>query len=199
MTRSLLGMLFLLLAGCSTPGAFFGATDGQAFAPLRASDAQHAVVYLYRPQNKWADEELEAPGLFLNNELIGSLPSKGYLALEFEPGSYKLEMRRPLMGGFWTWLADGPMDFTRISSFVLDAKPGGVYYLRYDEDRVPGKRVHSDGDGPLQLIEARLAEPEIAHTVLVQEPAQIAASGYQVRSQKRFWDGVGEALDKVGI
>ncbi|WP_213952567.1 DUF2846 domain-containing protein, partial [Escherichia coli] len=49
---------------------------------------------LYRPRSQWADEELEAPGIFLNNELIGSLPSNGYLAFEFETGSYKLEMRR---------------------------------------------------------------------------------------------------------
>ncbi|MEL7940326.1 DUF2846 domain-containing protein [Pseudomonas delhiensis] len=199
MLRSLLGLVLLLLAGCSTPGAFFGATDGQAFAPLQPSDARHALLYLYRPQNQWADEELEAPGLFLNNELIGSLPSNGYLALEFEPGSFKLEMRRPLFGSFWTFFADGPLDFTRIASFMLEARAGGVYYLRYDEDRVPGKRSHSEGDGPLQLIEARLAEAEIARTRLVQEPAQIAASGYEVRRQQRFWQGVGKALDKVGI
>ncbi len=108
-------------------------------------------------------------------------------------------MRRPLFGSFWTFFADGPLDFTRIASFMLEARAGGVYYLRYDEDRVPGKRSHSEGDGPLQLIEARLAEPEIARTRLVQEPAQIAASGYEVRRQQRFWQGVGKALDKVGI
>lgn len=199
MFRSLLGALLLFLAGCSSHGAFFGAVDGQPFAPLQTTDDRHAVVYLYRPQNKWADQELEAPGLFLNNELIGSLPSNGYLALEFEPGSFKLEMRRPLFGSFWTLFADGPLDFTRIASFMLEAKPGGTYYLRYDEDRVPAKRTHSEGDGPLQLVEAKTGESEIQRTRQIQAPAQIAASGYAVRRQQRFWQGVGQALDKIGI
>lgn len=199
MFRSLLPVLLLLLAGCSARGAFFGSVDGQAFAPLPSPDAQHALVYLYRPQNRWADEELEAPGLFLNNRLIGSLPSNGYLALVFEPGRFKLEMRRPLFGSFWTLFADGPLDFTRIASFMLEAKPGGTYYLRYDEDRVPARRNHSEGDGPLQLVEAKAAEAEIGRTRQVQAPVRIAASGYQVRRQRRFWQGVGEALDKIGI
>ncbi|WP_435607422.1 DUF2846 domain-containing protein [Pseudomonas knackmussii] len=199
MFRSLLAVLLLALAGCSSHGAFFGGVDGQPFAALQVADARHAVVYLYRPQNRWADEELEAPGLFLNNELIGSLPSNGYLALEFEPGSFKLEMRRPLFGSFWTFFADGPLDFTRIASFMLEAKPGGVYYLRYDEDRVPAKHAHSEGDGPLQLVDPKTGESEIQHTRQIQAPAQIAASGYEVRQQARFWQGVGQALDKVGI
>ncbi|PXC03903.1 hypothetical protein C0043_31375, partial [Pseudomonas aeruginosa] len=116
------------LVGCSTPGAFFGAVDGPAFVAHPSADASHATVYLYRPRSQWADEELEAPGIFLNNELIGSLPSNGYLAFEFETGSYKLEMRRPLAGSFWTLFADGPMDFTRIASFMLEARAGSVYY-----------------------------------------------------------------------
>ncbi|VTL97665.1 Protein of uncharacterised function (DUF2846) [Pseudomonas aeruginosa] len=145
------------LVGCSTPGAFFGALDGPVFATHPAADASHATVYLYRPQSQWADEELEAPGIFLNNELIGSLPSNGYLAFEFETGSYKLEMRRPLAGSFWTLFADGPMDFTRIASFVLDARAGAVYYLRYDELAPPPKSEHpaGEGDGPLQLVGRR--------------------------------------------
>lgn len=130
------------LVGCSTPGAFFGAVDGPAFVAHPSADASHATVYLYRPRSQWADEELEAPGIFLNNELIGSLPSNGYLAFEFETGSYKLEMRRPLAGSFWTLFADGPMDFTRIASFMLEARAGSVYYLRYDELNPPPKSEH---------------------------------------------------------
>ncbi|KAF1052367.1 MAG: hypothetical protein GAK43_01952 [Stenotrophomonas maltophilia] len=199
MYRLLIGAWLVLLAGCSSPGAFFRTLDGQPFAPLASHDPAHAVVYLYRPQNRWADEELEAPGLFLNNELIGSLPSNGYLALEFEPGQFKLEMRRPLAGSFWTLMADGPLDFTRIASFMLEARAGAVYYLRYDENRVLHQSDASKGDGPLQLVDAALASAEITPTRQVQEPVNIAASGYEVRQQRRFWQGVGEALDKVGI
>ena len=174
------------LVGCSTPGAFFGAVDGPAFVAHPSADASHATVYLYRPRSQWADEELEAPGIFLNNELIGSLPSNGYLAFEFETGSYKLEMRRPLAGSFWTLFADGPMDFTRIASFMLEARAGSVYYLRYDELNPPPKSEHpaGEGDGPLQLVAADLGAAEIGATHHV---------------QRSFWEGVGRALDKIGI
>ena len=91
-------LLTVVLSGCSTPGAFFGATQGESFRPHQLSDDKHALVYLYRPQSDWADQELEAPALFLNNQLIGSLPSNGYLVLEFDVASYQLEMRRPLFG-----------------------------------------------------------------------------------------------------
>lgn len=202
MRRLLLSLPFALLAGCSTPGAFFGDLDGEPFAPQRLSDENHAMVYLYRPRNDWADQELEAPGLFLDNQLIGSLPSNGYLALEFEAASYKLEMRRPLAGSFWTLLADGPLDFTLISSFTLDAAVGGTYYLRYDEDGPPpmGTAQAGGGEGPLQLVTAELAQAELRATRQVQPLAQVAASREEPeRPQRGFWRSVGQALDKIGI
>ncbi|WP_137819905.1 DUF2846 domain-containing protein [Pseudomonas sp. 2FG] len=194
-------MLLAALAGCSTPGAFFGASAGAAFSKHAMSDENHALVYLYRPQSDWADQELEAPGLFLNHQLIGSLPSNAYLLLEFEIASYQLEMRRPLFGSYWTLLADGPLDFTRIASFALDAQAGGIYYLRYDELNPPpaSNGAPSAGDGPLQLVPQSLAQEEIGATREVQPFAQIAASGERVRAQRGFWRGVGRALDKIGI
>lgn len=194
-------MLLAVLAGCSTPGAFFGALDGPVFKP-QASDEGHALVYLYRPQNTWSDQELEAPGLFLNNQLIGSLPSNGYLALEFEIASYQLEMRRPLLGSYWTFFAEGPLDFTLITSFALDAEAGGLYYLRYDElDPPPSSAVvpNANSEGPLQLVSAQLGEREIAATREVQAFERIASSGERVRPQRGFWRGVGRALNKIGI
>lgn len=201
--RRLLQLLpIVLLAACSTPGAFFGAVKGEAFVPHVLSDENHALVYLYRPRNDWADQELEAPGLFLDNQLIGSLPSNGYLVLEFDAASYKLEMRRPLVGSFWTLLADGPFDFTLIASFTLDAAVGATYYLRYDEDGPPpmGGVLEGGGDGPLQLVSAELAQAELGATRQVQPMARIAASEQEPeRPQRSFWRSIGEALDKVGI
>lgn len=202
MFRRVLSVLLLsLLSACSTPGAFFEAVDGDPFTPLRATDARHALVYLYRPQNQWADEELEAPGLFLGGTLIGSLPSNGYLVLEFEPGRFKLEMRRPLLGGFWTLLAGGPLDFNRIASFEFETRPGHVYYLRYDESRLPPKhaQVPGAGDGPLQLVNATLGQEEIVHTRQVQAPRRFTASGHEVRAERHFWQAIGQALGQVGI
>uniref|UniRef100_A0A653AXC6 Lipoprotein n=1 Tax=Ectopseudomonas oleovorans TaxID=301 RepID=A0A653AXC6_ECTOL len=64
MRRLLSSLPIVLLAACSTPGAFFGATEGEVFEPHVLSDENRALVYLYRPRNDWADQELEAPGLF---------------------------------------------------------------------------------------------------------------------------------------
>ena len=50
--RRLLQLLpIVLLAACSTPGAFFGAVKGEAFVPHVLSDENHALVYLYRSRN----------------------------------------------------------------------------------------------------------------------------------------------------
>lgn len=194
-------MLASLLGGCSSPGAFFGASDGPLFKPRSLSDDNHVLVYLYRPQSAWADQELEAPGLFINNQLNGSLPSNGYLALEFEVASYQLEMRRPLLGSYWTLLADGPLDFTRIASFALDAEAGATYYLRYDESNPPphDESLSASGDGPLQLVSAKVALPELAAIHRLQPFASIDANGESVRTQRGFWRSVGRALDKIGI
>jgi hypothetical protein len=191
----------LLLAGCSSPGAFWGSTQGELFHEHDVSDDNHALVYLYRPQSDWADQELEAPALFLNNALIGSLPSNGYMVLEFDIASYKLEMRRPLLGSHWTLLADGPMDFTLISSFALDAEAGGIYFLRYDELNPPPVNVLNpdEGDGPLQLVTRDVAITEITRTREVQPFERIAASGETERMQRSFWRKVGKSLDFIGI
>jgi hypothetical protein len=194
-------LLVALLGGCSSPGAFFGASDGAVFKPRSLSDANQVLVYVYRPQSKWADAELEAPGLFINNHLAGALPSNGYLVMQFEAASYQLEMRRPLLGTYWTLLADGPMDFTRIASFALDAEVGATYYLRYDEVNPPAHDEHfaATGDGPLQMVSAQVALPELAATHKVQPFAQIAADGDNVRAQQGFWRWVGRQVDKIGI
>jgi hypothetical protein len=190
-----------LLSGCSSPGAFFAAADGPAFKPQSLTDDNQVLVYVYRPQSKWADEELEAPGLFINNHLSGALPSNGYLLLKFDVASYQLEMRRPLLGSYWTLLADGPMDFARIASFALDAEVGATYYLRYDEVKAPAHDEHfaATGDGPLQMVSAQVALPELAATREVQPVEQIGAEDDSVRAQRGFWRWVGRQLDKVGI
>lgn len=190
-----------LLGGCSSPGAFLAANDGAAFTPRKLSDDNQVLVYVYRPQSKWADEELEAPGIFINNHLSGALPSNGYLLMQFEAASYQLEMRRPLLGSYWTLLADGPMDFTRIASFALDAEVGATYYLRYDEVSPPAHDEHfaATGDGPLQMVSAKVALPELAATREVQPFEKIAADDDNVRAQRGFWRWVGRQVDKIGI
>ncbi|UVE18670.1 DUF2846 domain-containing protein [Pseudomonas sp. LS44] len=185
-------LLLLTLAGCSTPGAFFGALDGQPFREQALSDDDHALVYVYRPKSQWADEELEAPALFLDQQLIGSLPSNGYLVLEFDIASYALEMRRPLFGSYWTLLAGGPLDFTQITSFTLDAEAGGVYFLRYDELNAPPQSAETANvsDGPLQLVSAELGRKEIAATREIQPFARIQRSQPSEPAQG-FWQRLG--------
>ena len=95
----------------------------------------------------------------------------------------------------------GPLDFTLISSFTLDAEAGGIYYLRYDETNPPphDESLSASGDGPLQLVSAKVALPELAATHRVQPFARIDANGEHIRPQRGFWRSVGQALDKIGI
>jgi hypothetical protein len=182
----------LCLAGCSSPGAFLDTNDGPLFTPHPLSDEDHALVYLYRPQSDWADQEIEAPGLFLNKNLIASLPSNSYVVLELDVASYPLEMRRPLFGSFWTALADGMFDFNRIAGFNLDVGAGGTYYLRYDELNPPplAEGTPTLGDGPLQLVPASLAEKEIGATHEFQPPQRFAADGER-EEEPGFWGALG--------
>ena len=196
-------LLLLLLSGClsacSTPGAFFSATEGPRFQARSLSDENHVLLYLYRPQSAWADQELEAPGLFINNQLFSGLPSGAYLVMELETASYQLEIRRPLLGSYWTLLAESPLDFTRVASFALDAEVGATYYLRYDELAAPSQAA--GGDGPLQLVAETLALDELSRSQQVKPFTRLAANGeeHSRRSQRGFWRSVGDALDKIGI
>jgi hypothetical protein len=206
MRRYRLFVLLLLtgwLTACSTPGAFFGATEGPLFKPRSLSDENRVLLYLYRPQSNWADQELEAPGLFINNQLFSGLPSGGYLVMELDTASYQLEIRRPLLGSYWTLVAESPMDFTRVASFALDAEAGATYYLRYDELSPPphDDSLAASGDGPLQLVSEKVALGELTSSHRVKPFARIAANGetHVRRSQRGFWRSVGDALDKIGI
>ena len=199
MDRPLLILLFLLLGGCASSGAFFGPINGTLYHP-REAVADQALIFLYRPKSEWANQELEAPGLFLDNRHVGNLPSDSYLLLRAAPGRYKLEMRRPLFGLHWTLLADGPFDFNRIASFSLDAQAGRSYFLRFDElDPPPANGREGTGDGPLQLVGERLYGWEVLFTNQSQPELAVTPSVEHERPQRGFWRRVGEALDKVGI
>lgn len=200
MRRFLSLALLLLLAGCSTPGAFFGPTNGPIYLS-RDSDPTLALIHVYRPASDWARQELEAPGVFLDNRRIGRLPSDSYMSLLAQPGSYKIEMRRPLFGLHWTLLADGPFDFNRIASFTLEVEPGKQYFLRYDELNLPAHHVDQteQGDGPLRLVGESLARQEIVFTNRIQPDRDIQLTAEHERPQRTFWQRVGEALDKIGI
>lgn len=200
MRRFLPLTLLLLLAGCSTQGAFFGPTNGPVYLS-RDNDPSLALIYVYRPRSDWASQELEAPGVFLDNKHLGRMPNDSFMRLLAQPGSYKIEMRRPLFGTHWTLMADGPFDFTRIASFTLDVEPGKQYFLRYDELELP--EHHDDqtaqGDGPLRLVGYSLARKEIVFTNRIHRDQEIQLTAEHERPQRGFWRSVGEALDKIGI
>lgn len=200
MRRFLPLTLLLLLAGCSTQGSFFGPTNGPIYLS-REDDPSLALVYVYRPRSDWASQELEAPGVFIDNQRVGRLPNDSFLRLRAQPGSYKIEMRRPLFGTHWTLLADGPFDFTRIASFTLEVEPGKQYFLRYSELHAPA--AHEDqtslGDGPLRLVGHSLARQEVVFTNRIHRDQEIHLTAEHERPQRGFWRSVGEALDKIGI
>lgn len=169
------------LGACSTLGGFFGDTQGAAYTAQQPTAPQRAIVYLYRPRSTWADQELEAPGLFVNNQLQGSLPSNGYLAFEIDPAHYQIELRRPLLGSYWTWLADSSFDFVSIAKLTLVSEAGSRYFFRYDElNPPPGKSpVPAVGDGPVQQVPAAVAETEIIHTRQLQPLRAVTPTAHE--------------------
>ena len=117
-------------------GSFVVAPNGQDFQPVGYRwDYEHtALVYVYRPASTWADDELEAPSLYLNDEHLFNIRGNGYTWYELKPGNHEMLVRRPLMGLEGVKVGDA-VDFTlkMVTELQLNAKAGQVYYLRYSE------------------------------------------------------------------
>jgi len=67
----------LALSGCTiyqsigdSFGTYVSAPDGQDFQPVGYRwDYEHtALLYFYRPQSQWSDDELESPSVYINDE-----------------------------------------------------------------------------------------------------------------------------------
>ena len=116
----LLLLTVLMLPGCTiyqsighSFGSFVLAPNGQDFQPVGYRwDYEHtALVYIYRPASTWANDELESPSFYLNDEHRFNIRGNGYTWYELKPGTHKIVIRRPLMGLEGIKM-DGVIDFS---------------------------------------------------------------------------------------
>lgn len=162
-------------------GSFVVAPNGQGFQPVGYRwDYEHtALVYVYRPSSTWANDELEAPSLYLNDEHLFNIRGNGYTWYELQPGNHEILVRRPLMGLEGLKVGD-TVDFTlkMVTELQLNAKVGQVYYLRYSEvDKDAAKFADMTfHDNPLQVVSPQVALAEIQQTNMLNEGRGLIAA-----------------------
>ncbi|MEH6449933.1 MAG: DUF2846 domain-containing protein [Oleispira sp.] len=195
-------------------GSFVSAPNGQDFQPVGYRwDYEHtALVYVYRPASTWANDELEAPSFYLNDERLFNIKGNGYTWYELKPGNHEVKIRRPLMGLEGIDVTD-VVDFTlkMVTELSLNAKAGHVYYLRYSEvDKDAAK--FSDMtflDNPLQVVTPDVALAEIQQTnmlgegrgliaaIPVVEKKKVTLASATVSAEKSSTDNDSTAVEKV--
>jgi len=130
---------------------------GPGFHPVIETDPLNAVVYVYRPFSDWAEQELQAPSFFIQNQRLFGLKNNMYVALELEPGRHKFSALRPL----------AILHVEKIFELELDVDPGEVYYMRYSEVSIPPELSFEEGfvsDGPFYQVSEEFARHEIRLT-----------------------------------
>ncbi len=156
---------------------YFPNTNGKPFAELKDGEwdkDQNGLVYFYRPQSQWADEELEAPSYYINDENVFNLRSGSWTVVELPAGDYDITARKgvlPLLG--FEAFDDKLMmafDLNLLGDIGLVIDPGSVHYFRHSEVSLP-ERLHPDLDpedematADLQMVDRELALKEMAGT-----------------------------------
>ena len=192
-------LLLLGISGCSPMdydrsfGAFLKPVDGPRFQPIPEAPDSRAFLIVYRPYSEWAEDELEAPSVYMNDEIAVNVSSNGYAIFSLEPGQYQVVVKRPAFGMdlFFmedTFLENQPVNFNRIGGFVLEAKGGETYYLRYSELTSPPYDPNAAsaqlGDGPLQFITWRAAQRELLQSRRLQPLKLLSAPDIDVAQEQ---------------
>ena len=160
---------------------YFPNTNGKPFEPLQEGEwdsDQNGLVYFYRPQSQWADEELEAPSYYVNDENVFNLRSGSWTVIELPAGDYDITARKgllPLLG--FEAFDDKLMmafDLNLLGDIGLIIDPGSVHYFRHSEVSLP-ERLHPDLDpedematADLQMVDEELALTEMKNTRYLQ-------------------------------
>ncbi|WP_281645654.1 DUF2846 domain-containing protein [Parendozoicomonas sp. Alg238-R29] len=192
-------LLLAGLSGCTSMdydrsfGAFLKPVDGPKFKPVPQSPENRSYLIVYRPYSEWAEEELEAPSVYINGEAAVNVRSNGYALFSMEPGQYQVVVKRPAFGQdlFFmedTFLENQPVNFNRIGGFVLDAKGGETYYLRYSELTSPPYDPNAGesllGDGPMQFISWKSAKNELMQSRRLQPLKLVSAPDIDVAQEQ---------------
>ncbi|MDI3379447.1 DUF2846 domain-containing protein [Acinetobacter soli] len=125
---------------------------GQYFQPIQPQNPQAAVVYLYRPDTRWNQQEIAAANLFINGKRIPSLLNNHYYWIELPAGTYRLSSSRPLT----------VFHFQDPKYIDMSVEAGQSYYVKYDEEN-PGRKERS---GPFLIVSEKTGRNQIAFTRL---------------------------------
>lgn len=178
LVKSLIASLILIslfgLQGCriyqslgkSIPGSWLHPVNGPEYSlPEDVDMERNALLVIYRPDSKWASEEIESPSVYIDDEREFGIKNNAHYWFEVEPGKRHIVIRRPLLG------LEGTSHFSLriISDFTVNLKAGNTYFLRYSELTPPpmDKEVSEEepvGDGALFLIPEELAYRDLLTT-----------------------------------
>lgn len=139
-------------------GSFLFPNKGEFFRPLIPTDSRNAIVYVYRPQSDWADQEVQSPGFFLNGQFLSGLKSGSYFWFEVPASQYYFNAKRPLAVVYLKTIFEAEFFFEGNKS----------YYFRYDEEN-PGPKKAVPGTamlvvGPLRQMPDAQAISQIRET-----------------------------------
>lgn len=150
---------------------------GRPFEELKDTEwnpEENGLIYFYRPYSQWADEEVEAPSYYLNDELVFNLRSGSWTVVELPAGSYDFAVRKSFlpMLGFESFDDKLMMafDMNLQADIGLEIDPGKIFYIRHSEESLP-KQLHPDlapddemASADVQLVSRDLAMEEMPHT-----------------------------------
>lgn len=196
----LLMLIAMLLPGCTiynaigdSFGSYVSPPAGQEFQPVGYRwDYEHtALIYVYRPASTWANDELESPSFYMNDERLFNIKGDGYTWYELKPGEHNIVIRRPLMG-ISGIRVDDVVDFSlkEVALMDINAKAGEVYYLRYaevDQD-APLFKDMTFHKNPLELVEPSVALAEIQQTSMIHNGRGLIAAAPVIKVEKPVID-----------
>jgi len=191
-----LSLLVILLSHCGdiinlkywrkiSMGSYVTPVKGPEFHLAEEIDPLNATVYFYRPFSDWADQELQAPSLFIQNQLMFGIKNNMYVALELEPGRHVFSARRPL----------AILHVEKIFELEIDVDSGGIYYLRYSEVDVPPELSFQEGyvsNGPVYQVDEEFAKHELRLTHSIDEDVQKVARDERCKKNRDLIYSEGE-------
>ncbi|MPW43437.1 DUF2846 domain-containing protein [Acinetobacter guerrae] len=146
------GILDQYHVGGFSVGGWVNQKLGQYFQPIQPQNPQAAVVYLYRPDSRWNQQEIAAANIFINGKRIPSLLNNHYYWLELPAGTYRISTSRPLT----------VFHFQEPKYIDMTVGAGQSYYLKYDEEN-PARKERT---GPFLIMQEKMGRNEIAFTRL---------------------------------
>lgn len=132
---------------------------GSYFKAAKRQHPDSALVYFYRPDSRWSQQEVVAASVFLNGKRLRSLKNNHYYPIEMPAGTYRLAIRRPLP----------PVYFQKGTVVDFQVEAGKTYYLKYAEQyhvSPPDKSLGLLFARPLMQMPEKQALKEISSTRL---------------------------------